>query len=49
MFEQGTGGPTDKPKLKGDKITLEEAMQLKKVDYKKYKEMLVAGKIESDL
>jgi len=45
MFESGTGGPEEKPKEPG-KISLDEAMKLKKVDYGKYKELLIAGKIE---
>ena len=46
MFEQGSGGPNAKPKTKGDKITIAEASILMKNDYKKYKEYLLAGKIE---
>lgn len=49
MFETGSGGPNDKPQPKSDKITLDEARKLKAVDYNKYKEYLMAGKIEIDL
>src|SRR3990167_4128463 len=49
MFDRGSGGPNDKPKLKDGKITLEEARKLRETDYGKWKEMLAAGKIESDL
>jgi len=49
MFEKGSGGPNDKPQLKKGTITLEEARQLRTTNYPKYKEMLMAGKIESDL
>src|SRR3990167_8359999 len=49
MFERGSGGPNDKLKPKDGKITLEEARKLRETDYGKYKEYLIAGKIESDL
>src|SRR3990167_9188304 len=49
MFDRGSGGPNDKPKLKDGKITLEEGRKLRETDYGKWKEMLAAGKIESDL
>lgn len=49
QFERGTGGPNDKPKLKDGKITLEEGRRLRETDYNKWKEMLTAGRIESDL
>ena len=49
MFENGSGGPNDKPQPKSDKITLEQARQLRENDYGKYKEYLLAGKIESNL
>jgi hypothetical protein len=46
MFETGSGGPNDRPKPKSDKITIEQARQLMKSDYKKYVEYLKAGKID---
>lgn len=49
MFERGSGGPNDKPIPKSDKITLEEARKIRETDYSKYKELLMSGKIESDL
>jgi len=49
MFENGSGGPNDKPTPKSDKITLEEARILRETNYSLYKEKLLAGKIESNL
>lgn len=49
MFETGLGGDTGKQKPKDDKISLSEAAVLQKTDYKKWKEMLVAGKISSEV
>jgi len=49
MFETGSGGPNDKGKPKGDKITIEEARTLRTTNYEKYKEMLRSGKIELGL
>jgi len=49
MFERGSGGPNDKPTPKSDKITLEEARKLRETNYSKYKEYLVAGKIEQNI
>ena len=49
MFEKGSGGPNEKPQPKKGTITLEEARKLRETDYNKYKEYLIAGKIESDL
>lgn len=46
MFEQGTGGPNDKPKVNAGMITQEQASVLMKNDYKRYKKYLLAGKIE---
>ena len=48
MFETGTGGE-GKDKPKSDKISLDEARLLMQTDYNKYKEMLLAGKIEMDV
>jgi len=47
MFETGTGGPNQRPKPPSDKISIDQARQLMKTDYKKYKEYLLAGKIDS--
>ena len=49
MFETGSGGPNEKIKTKGDKISLEEAARLMKSDYKKYKEFLLSGKIDNTI
>lgn len=46
MFERGTGGPSDKPAQKSDKINLTEARLLMKTDYKKYVKYLKEGKID---
>lgn len=46
MFEVGTGGPSDNPRPKAGKITLDEAATLKKNDYKKYVEYIKAGKVD---
>jgi hypothetical protein len=47
MFETGSGGPNERVKPKGDKISLAEARTLMKNDYKKYKEFLISGKIDT--
>jgi hypothetical protein len=49
MFENGNGGPKEPPKVKSDKIGIEESMLLKKTDYKKWTEMLKAGKINNEI
>ncbi|KKR30733.1 MAG: hypothetical protein UT62_C0008G0008 [Parcubacteria group bacterium GW2011_GWC1_39_8] len=49
MMEVGSGGPNEKLKTKGDKISLDEAAKLMKTDYKKYKELLLSGKIDSTI
>ena len=49
MFERGSGGPNDKPEPKKNTLTLDEARKLRETDYSKYKEYLIAGRIESDL
>ncbi len=46
MFEAGSGGPNIKQAPKSDKISIADAMALKQTDYKKYKEYLLADKIE---
>lgn len=48
MFPTGVGGPNDKIKPKSDKISVEQGRQLRQTDYNKWKEMLKAGKIESE-
>lgn len=49
MFETGTGGPNERIEPKSDKISLEDARKIRETDYDKWKQLLVAGKIESDL
>lgn len=49
MFETGSGGPNDKIKTKGDKISIDEAAKLMRTDYKKYKQYLVSGKIDNTI
>jgi hypothetical protein len=49
MFERGKGGSNEKPIPKDGTITLEEGRKLRETDYNKWKEMLAAGKIKSDL
>jgi len=46
MFEVGSGGPNDNLKPKSDKLSVDEARQLRKNDYPKYVEYLRAGKID---
>lgn len=46
MFETGTAGDNNKPKLRNDKISFEEAERLRNTNYNKYKEYVTAGKIE---
>ena len=48
MFEVGSGGPDDKGKPKSDKISIDEARQLRNTDYNKYKSLLKAGKIDTE-
>lgn len=48
MFDTGTGGDNEKAKPKTDKISLEQARQLRNTDYNKYKELLRDGKIDLD-
>ena len=45
MLETGSGGPNGSPKLKSDKLTVEQGMALRQSNYAKYKEYLIAGKI----
>lgn len=46
MFEIGSGGQNDKPKVKTNKISVEESMELMNTNYNLYKEKLMAGEIE---
>lgn len=46
MFPTGSGGPNDRPQPKSDKLTVDQAAQLRKTDYAKFKEYLKAGKID---
>lgn len=48
MFENGSGGPKEVQRNDG-MISLEEAMKLKRSDYPKYKEYLLAKKIKYDI
>lgn len=47
MFEQGSGGPSTPPVVKDDKLSVAEGAALRKTDYKKYVELLKAGKIRT--
>jgi hypothetical protein len=47
MFETGSGGAKEKEKLNDGKISIDEARRLRTTDYKKYKELLKAGKIDT--
>lgn len=47
MFQAPTAGPSTPVKPKTDKITMAEAMVLKQTNFNKYKEFLVAGKIDT--
>lgn len=49
MFESGSGGPNERPQPKSDKLTLDQARKLRDTDYTKWREYLMAGKIENDL
>lgn len=48
MFEQGSAGTNDKPGIKDDKISVEESVNLRKTDYKKYVQLLKSGKIKNE-
>lgn len=48
MFETGTGGPSDKPKVK-TKLTIDEAQRLRETNYNEWKKQLKSGNIESGL
>lgn len=49
MFEQGSGGPAKPSKPNDGKISQAEAEILKQSDYPKFKQMLIAGKIRSEV
>ena len=46
MFPDGVAGPSE-PGKKAGKISIEDAILLKKTDFKKYKSMLMSGKIDT--
>ena len=48
MFETGTGGPSKKSK-RSDKISVDQASVLKQTNYAKYKRLLIAGKISTEI
>jgi len=47
MFETGTSTVDKKPK--DDKISIEESDRIRRTDYKKYKELLISGKITTEI
>lgn len=49
MFENGSGGPNDKPQPKDGKISLEEARKLRETNYGKWKEYNSKGLIDYNL
>lgn len=48
MIETGSGGANNGAKPKSDKISLQTARALMKSDYKRYKSLLIAGKIANE-
>lgn len=48
MFEQGNGGGKQKPQPKDDKLSAAQGRALMKTDYKKWKQLLKAGKIKNE-
>ena len=48
MFERGNGGPNNKLQPKSGKLTVEEGRKLRETNYSKWKEMMLAGKIENN-
>lgn len=48
MFETGSGGANEKPRT-SDKLTMDEARNLMRTDYKKFKDLLIKGKIIMDI
>lgn len=49
MFENGSGGPNDKPQPKTGKISMEQARRLRETNYDKWKEYNQKGLIDFDL
>lgn len=49
MFENGSGGPNDKPQPKSGKISLEDARKLRESNYDKWKEYNSRGLIDYNL
>lgn len=48
QFEQGNGGPKEKAKA-NDKISFEQSETIRKTDYKRWTELLRAGKIDDSI
>lgn len=49
MMESGSGGSIKNAPKKSDKISLEEASAIRKINYNEYKRLLIAGKIEASV
>lgn len=49
MLPTGSGGHQRKPSKNDGKLSVEDSIRLRKVNYKKYQEMLKKGKIRSDI
>lgn len=49
MFPEGSGGLNEKPKTKGNKISVEESENLRLTNYPLYKEKLRAGLIQNEI
>ena len=49
MFETGTGGPNEKPVKVSDKVSMEQADEIRKTNYAEYKRLLLAGKIDTSV
>ena len=49
MFENGSGGPNDKPQPKSGKISLEDARKLRETNYDKWKEYHANNLIDYDI
>lgn len=49
MFENGNGGLKEKPKIKSNKISVEDSVILRKTNYKEYKRLLEEGLIETEV
>ena len=48
MFEKGSPGKKDRPQPKDDKLSASQGRALMKTDYKKWKQLLKAGKIRNE-